>query len=101
MLKKLIAWLSGIGTKVLEFIAPIIKTEAGKALNTLLPIALNIVAGLVRTNGLSGIQKRDMAVEKLRTEAVRLGVAASSSVLNTIVELAYQRFQADQAAPGN
>ena len=101
MLKKFIAWLSGIGAKLLEFLTPILKTEAGKALNGLLPIALDIVAGLVRKDGLNGVQKRDMAVEKLRSEAVRLGVSASSSVLNTVVELAYQRFQADKTSPGN
>ena len=101
MLKKLVAWLSGIGTKILDFLAPILKTETGKALNALLPIALGIVAGLVRKDGLSGVQKRDMAVEQLRAEAVRLGVSTSVSVLNTVVELAYQRFQADKATTRN
>lgn len=90
------AWVTGLSKRTLNNLLPVLKTDFGKALDALLPIAIQIVTELI-TSGKTSTEKKDAAVTALKAQAVTAAVDASTSVLNTIVEVAYQTVKADSS----
>ena len=90
---KLWAWFSGASITFLEFLAPIIASQAAALLEKLAPIAL-AVAGSLAESGKSGEEKRRQAVEDIKAAAVAQGIDASVSVINTAIELALLNLKA-------
>lgn len=87
-----LAWLTGVSKKVLEWLLPILASATATALETLLPVALQIVASLAASE-LSGENKRKEAVEQLKAAALQAGITASASVLNLAVEMAVAKLK--------
>lgn len=72
---------------------PVLVSDAGKALQALLPLALPIVLGLA-TSGKTGSEKQSEAVTALEAAAAQAGVATAADLLNTTVEFALQNLKA-------
>jgi hypothetical protein len=91
-MKNLLAKLLGISTALLNFFLPIFKAAIAGSLERLLPIALSIVTELATSNMSSG-DKKFIAVDRLKKEALREGITVSTSILNLAVEAAVQNLK--------
>lgn len=100
MITNIFSWILGRGRALLQFLQPIIVSEAGAILPKLLPIAQDVVLQVAQTGKLPN-EKRDLAVEKLKDIASAARIDVTSSLLNAAVELAYQRMLATASAPVN
>ena len=87
LLIKAISAITGASKSVIEFIIPILRDSAASLLKELLPIALEVVSGLL-TSDKSGDEKRKIAVDKIKAAATREGINASNRAVNLAVELA-------------
>jgi hypothetical protein len=92
-MKSLLAKLLGISRDLLEWLWPILRDQTGYLLETLLPIALQIVSRLATDDGLTGPQKKDKAVNELKQVAIIHGVTAGTNVLNLAVEMAVAKLR--------
>lgn len=92
-MKTLLAKLLGISTALLNFFLPIFKAAIAGSLERLLPVALEIVTELATSNMTSG-DKKYIAVDRLKKEAIREGITVSSSILNLAVEAAVANLKA-------
>jgi len=89
-MKSLFAKIWGITISVFNFYLPILKEIASSSVAALLPIALEIVQSLAETKK-TGSEKRETAVKKLTSEAKKLGLVASESLIRFTIESAVQR----------
>jgi hypothetical protein len=80
----------------LDWILPILQTQAAGSLERLAPIALGIVVELATNNSLQNAEKRDIAVTKLATAAKSEGIAVGLSLLNLAVELAVAKLKTEK-----
>jgi hypothetical protein len=87
LLIKAISAITGASKSVIEFIIPILRDSASSLLKELLPIALEVVSSLL-TSDKSGSEKRQIAVEKIKSTAVREGINVSNRTVNLAIELA-------------
>lgn len=87
LLVKAISAITGASKSVIEFIIPILRDSASSLLKELLPIALEVVSGLL-TSDKSGDEKRKIAIDKIKATATREGINASNRAVNLAVELA-------------
>lgn len=94
LFSKLWTWITGRSADLWDFLQPILAREAGALLQQILPIALTVVREVAQTRDLPNA-KRDAAYAKLKAAVEAAGMAASTSVLNSAVELAYQRLKAE------
>jgi len=94
-MKSFLATLLGIPSKIWTFYAPILRELFADAAASLLPLALDIVRELADTRK-TGSQKREAAVKKLTSAALRNGVDASESLIRFTIESAVQRVKLDQ-----
>jgi vacuolar-type H+-ATPase subunit D/Vma8 len=94
-MKSFFATLLGIPSKIWNFYAPILKELFVDAASNLLPLALDIVRELADTSK-TGSQKREAAVKKLTSAAIRNGIDASESLIRFTVESAVQRTKIEQ-----
>lgn len=85
--------LTGKGKVLFSVLLPVLETAAGTALETLAPIAEEIVLSLA-TSGQAGDEKRKIAFTQIQTAAIQAGVSAANSVINASIELAFQNLQA-------
>jgi hypothetical protein len=91
--KRLWAAIFGGLKNVLDFLLPVLKSQAGEMINVLLPVALEIVMGLAGGQ-LPSDEKRKAALEMLMSEASRRGLQVATSTLNLIIEMAVARLKA-------
>ena len=94
-MKTILAKLTGLTTALLNFYLPILRQLVSSGLAALLPIALEIVRSLADVDK-TGAQKRELAVKRLTTAAVELGVSASESLIRLTVESAVQKLKLEQ-----
>jgi hypothetical protein len=94
-MKSFFATLLGIPSKIWSFYAPILKELFVDAASSLLPLALDIVRELADTSK-TGSQKREAAVKKLTSAAIRNGIDASESLIRFTIESAVQRVKIEQ-----
>jgi hypothetical protein len=94
-MKSFFATLLGIPSKIWNFYAPILKELFVDAASNLLPLALDIVRELADTTK-TGSQKREAAVKKLTSAAIRNGIDVSESLIRFTVESAVQRTKIEQ-----
>jgi len=94
-MKSFFATLLGIPSKIWSFYAPILKELFVDAASSLLPLALDIVRELADTSK-TGSQKRETAVKKLTSAAIRNGIDASESLIRFTIESAVQRVKIEQ-----
>jgi hypothetical protein len=78
--------------KFLAWLEPVLKTEAANVAGELAPIAESIVKDLL-TSGKTSNEKRNEAVAQLQVAAKNAGIDVANSVLNFVVEAAYQKLQ--------
>ena len=93
-MKSFFAKLAGLPSLIWNFYAPILKQIIADGAAALLPLALDIVRELADTSK-SGAQKREAAVKKLTTAALRNGIDASESLIRFTIESAVQRVKLD------
>lgn len=93
-MKSFLAKLAGIPSLIWNFYAPILKQIIADGASALLPLALDIVRELADTSK-TGSQKREAAVKKLTSAAVRNGIDASESLIRFTVESAVQRIKSE------
>lgn len=91
-MKSLLAKLAGIPSLIWNFYAPILKQIIADGASALLPLALDIVRELADTNK-TGSQKREAAVKRLTSAAVRNGIDASESLIRFTIESAVQKLK--------
>ena len=94
-MKSFFATLLGIPSKIWSFYAPILKELFLDAASSLLPLALDIVRELADSSK-TGSQKREAAVKKLTSAALRNGIDASESLIRFTIESAVQRVKIEQ-----
>jgi vacuolar-type H+-ATPase subunit D/Vma8 len=94
-MKSFLAKLAGIPSLIWNFYAPILKQIIVDGASALLPLALDIVRELADTSK-TGAQKREAAVKKLTTAAVRNGIDASESLIRFTVESAVQKIKSEE-----
>ena len=95
-MKALLALLIGAGRAIVTFLVPVLKSALADSLATLLPLALEIVRDLALDRSLTNAQKREVAVQRLRNEAIVAGVSAAESLLRSAVELAVLNLKAKE-----
>lgn len=91
-LLRVLTWIGGVSRTLAEFLLPLLAQTTATALERLLPAALEIVASLSAAN-MTGRQKQALAVQRLRNEAIVVGVDAATSLLNLSVEMAVQKLR--------
>lgn len=89
-MKSFLAKLAGIPSIIWNFYAPILKQIIADGASALLPLALDIVRELADSSK-TGAQKREVAVKKLTSAALRNGIDASESLIRFTIESAVQR----------
>lgn len=94
-MKSFFAKLAGLPSLIWNFYAPILKQIIADGAAALLPLALDIVRDLADTSK-TGAQKREAAVKKLTTAALRNGIDASESLIRFTVESAVQKIKSEQ-----
>jgi hypothetical protein len=94
-MKNLFAKLMGISSSLLNFYLPIFRELVTSGIAALLPIALEVVANLAKTDK-SGAEKRSEAINTLREAAIARGINASESLLRYTVESAVQKLKVSQ-----
>lgn len=93
-MKSFFATLLGIPAKIWAFYGPLLRELFADAAANLLPLALDIVRELADTSK-TGAQKREAAVKKLSSAALRNGIDASESLIRFTIESAVQRAKLD------
>jgi hypothetical protein len=91
-MKNLLAKFMGITGSLLNFYLPVLRELLATGLASLLPIALEVVAALAKTNK-SGAEKRSEAINALRDAAIARGINASESLIRYTVESAVQKLK--------
>jgi hypothetical protein len=91
-MKNLFAKFMGITGSLLNFYLPILRELLATGLASLLPIALEVVAALAKTDK-SGAEKRSEAINALRDAAIARGINASESLIRYTVESAVQKLK--------
>jgi hypothetical protein len=94
-MKSLFAKLAGLPALIWNFYAPILKQLIAEGAATLLPLALDIVRELADSSK-SGSQKREAAVKKLTSAALRNGIDVSESLIRFTIESAVQRVKLEE-----
>lgn len=94
-MKSFFTFLFGVPAKIWNFYAPILRELFVDAASNLLPLALDIVRELADSSK-TGAQKREAAVKKLSTAALRNGITASESLIRFTIESAVQRVKIDK-----
>lgn len=89
-MKSFLATILGIPAKIWAFYGPILRELFVDAAASLLPLALDIVRELADSSK-TGSQKREAAVKKLTSAALRNGIDASESLIRFTIESAVQR----------
>jgi hypothetical protein len=92
IMKKLFAKLLGISSSLFNFYLPIFRELVATGLAALLPIALEVVTALAKTDK-TGAEKRSEALNTLRDAAIQRGINASESLLRYTVEAAVQKLK--------
>ena len=87
-----LAWLTGASKTVIAFLLPILATGTAQLLTALLPIALEVVAGLADSDK-TGAEKRAKAADEIKAAAIQAGIAASTRAVNLAIELALQKLE--------
>lgn len=91
-MKNFFAKLMGITGSLLNFYLPILRELLATGLASLLPIALEVVSALAKTDK-SGAEKRSEAINALRDAAIARGINASESLIRYTVESAVQKLK--------
>ena len=91
-MKNLFAKFMGITGSLLNFYLPIFRELLATGLASLLPIALEVVAALAKTDK-TGAEKRAEAINTLKDAAIARGINASESLLRYTVESAVQKLK--------
>lgn len=94
-MKSFLAKLAGIPALIWSFYAPILKQLVADGVAALLPLALDIVRELADSSK-TGSQKREAAVKKLTSAAVRNGIDASESLIRFTIESAVQKLKNEE-----
>lgn len=94
-MKTFFASILGIPSKIWAFYGPILRQLFVDAAASLLPLALDIVRELADSSK-SGAQKREAAVKKLTSAALRNGIDASESLIRFTIESAVQRVKLEE-----
>lgn len=94
-MKSFFTYLFGVPAKIWNFYAPILRELFVDAASNLLPLALDIVRELADSTK-TGSQKREAAVKKLTSAALRNGIDVSESLIRFTIESAVQRAKIDQ-----
>ena len=87
LLIKAISAITGASKSVIEFIIPILRDSASSLLKELFPIALEVVSSLL-TSDKSGDEKRRIAVDRIKSAAIKEGINVSNRAVNLSIELA-------------
>ena len=87
-----LAWLTGASKTLISFLLPILASGTASLLTALLPIALEVVAGLA-DSGKTGAEKRAKAVDEIKAAALQAGIDASARAVNLAIELALQKLE--------
>lgn len=94
-MKSLLAKLVGIPSIIWNFYSPILKQLFAENIADLLPLALEVVSSLADANR-TGAQKRETAVKKLSTIALKNGIYASESIIRFTIESAVQKLKSEE-----
>lgn len=94
-MKTLLAKLLGLTSAVWNFFAPVLRQIVAEGAAELLPLALEIVRSLAPAK-VSGAEKFDLAVNRLRDAATNKGIEAGTSLIRFAVESAVQRLGAEE-----
>lgn len=94
-MKSLLAKLVGIPSIIWNFYAPVFKHLLAEGAASLLPLALDIVRELADSSK-TGSQKREAAVKKLKTAAIRNGIDATESLIRFTIESAVQKVKSEE-----
>jgi hypothetical protein len=78
--------------QILEFLLPILKSQAGDIINEYLPTALDIVNDLEH-GGLPPAERRKAAFNKLQAILLAHGKTVGGYVINLIIEMAVSRLK--------
>jgi hypothetical protein len=87
-----LAWLTGASKTLISFLLPILASGTSQLLTALLPIALDVVAGLADSDK-TGAKKRAKAADEIKAAAIQAGIAASTKAVNLAIELALQKLE--------
>ena len=82
-------WLTGTSKNLIQTLLPIFQKEGGKFMDALLPTAIIVCRELISSGKLPD-EKKNEAVIAVKSAALTAGLNVSTSVLNLIVESAYQ-----------
>jgi hypothetical protein len=93
-MKTILAKLMGLSRSLLEFYLPIFRELMISGMDSLLPLALEIVASLAEEKG-TGAKKREEAVLQLQDVARNLGIRASESLVRLTIESAVSRLKTE------
>ena len=91
-MKNFFAKIMGISSSLLNFYLPIFRELLATGIASLLPIALEVVAALAKTDK-TGAEKRAEAINALKDAAIARGINASESLLRYTVESAVQKLK--------
>lgn len=94
-MKNLLAKFMGISSSLLNFYLPVFKELLSTGLAALLPIALEVVSALAKTDK-TGAEKRSEAINALKDAAIKRGINASESLIRYTVESAVQRLKVSE-----
>ena len=94
-MKSFLNYIFGVPAKIWSFYAPLLRELFVDAAASLLPLALDIVRELADSSK-SGSQKREAAVKKLTSAALRNGIDASESLIRFTIESAVQRVKLEE-----
>lgn len=94
-MKNLFAKLMGLSGSVFNFYLPILRELLATGIASLLPIALEVVSALAKTDK-SGAEKRAEAINALKDAAISRGINASESLIRYTVESAVQRLKVSE-----
>lgn len=89
-MNKLFARIVGLSVALWNFYVPLLREIFTTGVTTLLPLAVEVVRSLNKTDLTSGA-KRDQALMSLKREAVNQGIYATESLLRWTLESAVQR----------
>ena len=93
-MKTLLVKLLGITSALWNFFAPVLRKIVADGASELLPLALDIVKSLAGAK-ISGPEKFNLAVGRLKEAAYVEGIEASTSLIRFAVEAAVQRLNAE------
>ena len=89
-MNSLFAKLAGISLALWNFYFPLLRDIFNTGATALLPLAVDVVRNLNKTDLPSGA-KRDQALLSLKREAAQQGISATESLLRWTIESAVQR----------